>query len=168
MVNITVKLETIEMMIFFWDSVAQREKISDVYINEIAFHKDMKALYDSKFDEKSVITVLSAITNRELLNTSSKRERKFWSQNMWMIDDRSTMKAMIVPIKTMNLDHLKDRLTKDIEVIFVPGTIEEFKVDENKLYINFFRIIASFEEPGKMTIAGVDFNQYIEEKVLGL
>jgi len=168
MANITVKLDTIEMMIFFWESVSQREKISDVYIHEIASHKDMKALYDSKFDQRSVVTVLSAITNRELLNTASKRERKFWSQNMWMIDDKSAMKAMIVPIKTMNLDHLKDRLIKDVEVIFVPGTIEEFIVDGNKLYINFFRIIASFEEPYNMTIAGQNFNEYIEEKVLGL
>ncbi|WP_422486943.1 hypothetical protein [Gudongella sp. DL1XJH-153] len=166
MASITVSANTVEMMIFFWESVADREKVSDKYLMELAEHEDLSTLYDEEFSKDSFRKVLSAISNRELMNNPTKKESRFWNLNMWMLEDMDNMREMVKLVKTLNLDHLKDKLSKDVKVIFIPGTTEEYKFDGDKLIINFFKISINPYAETNVTISGKEFNTYIEEKVL--
>lgn len=169
MSNIIVKNEILEMMLYIWDSVSQREKVGESFILEVANHDDMKYLYGEDFDKESVRKVLSAISNRELLNKPTKKESRFWNNNMWMLEDLEFTNKMIHPVKTLNLDDLKNKLTKDeYEVIFIPGHIDEYYIDGNKLIINFFKIMVDLFVEGKVTIAQKPFKEYIEEKLTSI
>ena len=166
--SITVKLDAVEMMIYFWQAVSEREKVSEMYMREVADKHEMKYLYDEEFNQESVRKVLSAISNRELLSGATKAERKFWNNNMWMMEDLENMRNMIKPIKTLNLDDLKDSISgedKDLEVVFIPGHQSEYTIDENKLVINFFRIMVDYMDPNKVTISQKPLKEYIKEKL---
>lgn len=169
--TITVNLDTIEMMLFFWQSVAERQKVADSFMWEVAEKEDMKYLYGDNFSKESIRKVLSAISNREVLNNPTKEESRFWNYNMWMLEDLENMNNMVGPVKKLNLDHLKEELKdKDtafnkIEVAFIPGHVDEYYIDENKLVINFFKISVDFMDPTKTTIDGKTIKAYIEEKI---
>ena len=138
MAKIVIKNDMLESMLFIWDSVAQREKIGDPFILKLADEPDMKYLYGEDFDKESVRKVLSAISNRELLNSPTKKESKFWNNNMWMTEDLGFTNMMVDPVKTLNLDDIKDKLPKEeYEVIFIPGNMGQYVIDGNKLIINF-------------------------------
>lgn len=169
MAKITIKNDILEMMLYIWDSIAQREKIGETFILKLTDEEDMKYLYGEDFDKESLRKVLSAISNRELLNKPTKKESRFWNNNMWMLEDMEFTNSMIAPVKTLNLDNLKDKLQKDeYEVIFIPGHVDEFYIDGNKLIINFFKIMVSMFEENKITIADKPFKEYIEEKLLSM
>ena len=168
MANIIIKNDILEIMLYIWDSVAQREKIGESFLTEVADHKDMQYLYGEDFTKESVRKVLSAISNRELINKPTKKESKFWNNNMWMLEDIVNMQAMIAPVKTLNLNDIAKKIDKDIEVIFVPGHIDDYHIVDNKLIINFFKIMVDFIVQGKITIDGVPFKEYIEEKILSM
>lgn len=169
--SIKVNINAIEMMLFYWQSVAEKEKVSESYMWDLAEKEEMKYLYGPDFSKESVRKVLSAISNRELLSESTKKERKFWNNNMWMLEDLENMNNMIRPIKTLNLDYLKEKLNveskyDEIIVIFIPGHEEEYYIDENKLVINFFRLMVDYMDESKVNISGKPLNDYIEEKIL--
>ena len=166
MANINVKLNPVEMMVYFWETIADRGKVNEKYIIGVADEEDMDALYDEEFTKDSFRKVLSAISNRESVNNATKKENRFWSLNMWMLEDLDNMRKMVATIKTLNLDYLKDKITKDLTIVFIPATTEETIVDGNKLLINFFKISINPFEEDSVKIAGEDFNKYIEEKVL--
>lgn len=166
MASITVNFNTIEMMIYFWESVADRDKVSDKYLIELAGHDDLAPIYDEEFSKDSFRKVLSAISNREILNHPTKKESRFWNLNMWMLEDMDNMREMVQLVKTLNLDHMKDKLDKDIKVVFIPGTTDVYKVEEDKLIINFFKISINPYADTRVTIDGKEFNEYIQEKVL--
>lgn len=166
MASITVNFNTIEMMIYFWESVADRDKVSDKYLVELAGHDDLAPIYDEEFSKDSFRKVLSAISNREILNHPTKKESRFWNLNMWMLEDMDNMREMVQLVKTLNLDHMKDKLDKDIKVVFIPGTTDVYKVEEDKLIINFFKISINPYADTRVTIDGKEFNEYIQEKVL--
>ena len=108
MANIIVKNDILEMMLYIWDSVSQREKIAESFLVEVANNEDMKYLYDDDFTKESVRKVLSAISNRELMNKPTKKESKFWNNNMWMLEDLEFTRMMVSPVKSLNLDSIKD------------------------------------------------------------
>ena len=166
MASITVNFNTIEMMIYFWESVADRDKVSDKYLIELADHDDLAPIYDEEFSKDSFRKVLSAISNREIMNHPTKKESRFWNLNMWMLEDMDNMREMVQIVKTLNLDHMKDKLDKDIKVVFIPGTTDVYKVEEDKLIINFFKISINPYADTRVTIEGKEFNEYIQEKVL--
>lgn len=169
MANIVVKNEILEMMLYIWDSVSQREKIGEAFILEVADHKDIQYLYGENFTKESVRKVLSAISNRELINKPTKEESRFWNNNMWMLEDLEFTNLMVAPVKTLNLNDIKDKLTKEeYEVIFIPGHIDEFYIDGNKLIINFFKVMIDMNDFSKITIAEKPFKEYIEEKLLNM
>src|SRR5690606_4996157 len=93
--KISTNFDTVEMMLFIWQSIADKEKVADSFFIELANNKNMKYLYGEEFDEDSVRKVLSAISNREVLNNASKKERKFWNNNMWMLEDLDNMNNMV-------------------------------------------------------------------------
>lgn len=164
-----IKFDTIEMMLYFWDSISQREKVGEAFIIGLGEHEDMRYLYGADFNKESVRKILSAISNRELVNHPTKKESRFWNNNMWMLEDIGFMNKMVAPVKTLNLDNLKGKLPKDkYEVIFVPGHMDEFYIKDNKLIINFFKIVVDMFEDGNITIADKPFNEYIEEKLLSM
>src|SRR5690554_5911464 len=162
MASITVNFNTIEMMIYFWESVADRDKVSDKYLVELAGHDDLAPIYDEEFSKDSFRKVLSAISNRELLNHPTKKESRFWNLNMWMLEDMDNMREMVQIVKTLNLDHMKDKLDKDIKVVFIPGTTDDYKVEEDKHIIHFFKISINPYEDTRVTIDGKEFNEYTQ------
>lgn len=86
-----------------------------------------------------------------------------------MLEDMEFTNMMIAPVKQLNLDELKGKLTKDeYEVIFIPGHIDEYYIDGNKLIINYFKIMIDMfgGEPAK--IGGKPLKEYIEEKLLSM
>ena len=166
--SITVNLDVVEMMLFYWQSVKEREKVVESFMIEVSEKEDMKYLYNENFSKDSVRKVLSSISNREKLNHPTKDEGRFWNYNMWMLEDVENMNNMVKPIKVLNLDHLKDQIDskhEKIEVIFIPGHLEEYYIDENKLVINFFRLMVDMMDPTKVNIGGKPLEVYIEEKL---
>lgn len=172
--NIVINMEVMEQMIYFWSAVADREKVSDAYLETLTDRKEMKPLYNEEFDAIEARKVLSSITNRELLNTTSKYSRKFWNNNMWMLEDKDMMQSMIKPIKVLNLEDVISKVNeKDgnfkyetVNIVIVPGTFEETIVDENTIYFNFFKIFPDFE--GNLSINGKTVPEFFEEAILNL
>ena len=125
------------------------------------------------FNSDSVRRVLSAISNREVLNSESKKERRFWNFNMWMLEDLGFTEMMVLPVKRLNLNILVNKLNEthgdskfeELKVIFVPGLEEEYSIVEDKLIINFFKIKADLYEEDKVTIGELPLVDYIEEKL---
>jgi len=88
---------------------------------------------------------------------------------MWMMEDLGFTNMMVKPVKSLNLDNLKDKLGQEkYEVIFIPGHLDEYYIDGNKLIINFFKIVVSLYEEDKVTIHDKPFKEYIEEKLLNM
>ncbi|MCF6464984.1 TDE2712 family protein [Clostridium sp. Cult2] len=174
--RIKTNLDVVEAMLYYWQATSEKEKVGEPYILSIGDYPEMKYVYGEGFDKESIRRVLSAISNREMLNSESKKERKFWNNNMWMLEDLGFTNMMVQPVKTLNLDKLIDKLNSinnnfeydQIEVIFVPGHLDEYIIDGNKLIINFFRVMPDLYEEGKVTIGDKDFNDYIEEKLVEL
>lgn len=171
---VNMNLTIIESMMFFWQSVIDREKVSEYYLTDVAKREEMASIYDEEFNEESVRKVLSAISNREMLNTTIQKERQFWSKNMRVTEDRELLNAMVSPIKTLNLNGLLTELNEKgefpfekIEIIFIPANNEDCFQKENKLYINFFKIMVDeFNGTGAVTIEGKSISDYISEKIL--
>lgn len=169
MAKIVIKNDVLEFFLFMWDSIAQREKISENLLFEVVDHKDMKYLYDEDFSKESLRKVMSAISNRELVNHPTKKESRFWNNNMWMLEDMEFTNKMIAPVKQLNLDQLKDKLPKDeYEVIFIPGHIDEYYIDGNKLVINYFKIMTDNTNGEPARIGGKPLKEYVEEKLLSM
>lgn len=175
MINkIKVEFQAIEMMLYYWQSIAEREKVGESYLREVADNEDMNYCYNTEFNPESVRKVLSAISNRELLNNATKAERKFWNCNMWMVEDLDNMNNMVKPVKLLNLDYLIEKLNEneskyeELEVHFIPGHEEEYIIKDNKLIINFFKIMINPMDSKDIKIVGKPFNEYIEEKLIEL
>lgn len=174
--RIKTNLDVVEAMLYYWQATSEKEKVGEPYILSIADFPEMDYLYGEDFDKESVRKVLSAISNREMLNSESKKDRKFWNNNMWMLEDLEFTNMMVQPVKKLNLNNLIDNLNninesiehEQIEVIFIPGHLDEYIIDGNKLIINFFKIMPDLYQEGKVNIGDKDFNDYIEEKLVEL
>ena len=172
--SIEVKLEAVEMMLYYWQSISEREKVAESYLREVANNQDMSYCYNEEFSPESVRKVLSAISNRELLSDATQAERKFWNWNMWMVEDIDNMNNMVKPIKTLNLSNMMDKLNEkgskyeEIEVHFIPGHEDEYIIEDNKLIINFFKLMINPMDSTDIKIVGKPFMEYIEEKLTEL
>ena len=171
--QIELNLETIESMLYLWTALAEKEKVAESFFVDVAKQYPLKAIMNKDFNEESVRKVLSAIQNRELLSGASKEEKRFWNNNMWILEDLQTMHNMMAPIKTLNLAELTEKYkasTKfdEIELIFIPAHAEEFYIKGNKIYINFFKLIPNYEDPKDIKIAGLPLKEYVIKKIEGL
>lgn len=168
--SIKVNFDIIEMLQFYWESIASRDKVVDSYFAEVAAKPAMKSVYNEEFTNESVRKVLSAIMNRERVNNPTKQESKFWNNNMWMLEDLDNMRNMLQPIKVLNLDELKEEVKdskyEELIIDVVPGTDFIYKVDENVITLNFFRIIADFMNPEILKIDGVPLRESIKAKAV--
>ncbi len=169
--NIKVKMDVIESMLYFWQATNDKEKVGENYIYSIADREEMTGLYNEEFDRESVRKVLSAISNRELLNTKNKKERKFWNNNMWMMEDLDYTDMMIKPLKILNLDDAISQLSgietphETLEVYFIPGVHEEYRIMGNKVFINFFRVKPDLLEENKVTVGETLLKEYVIQKL---
>ena len=131
----------------------------------------MASLYNDEFSRESVRLVLSAISNREILNTKNKKERKFWNNNMWMMEDLEYTDMMVKPLKVLNLDDAISQLNTidtsydTLEVHFIPGIHEEYQIIDNKVFINFFRVKPDLYEDDKVTVGEVLLKDYVIQKL---
>ncbi|MFA5523546.1 MAG: hypothetical protein WDA24_04235 [Tissierellales bacterium] len=159
--GIKVNFDTVEAMLFFWQTTKDREKVTEKYINDVASMEGFKLIYDEEFDGESVRRAMSAVSNREPFQSKNKKEGRFWNNNLWMLEDLDYTNSMLQPIKKLNLDAIIGELdsykgsneVENIEVFFVPFHTEEYSISGNKLIINFFRVRPDF----------VDDNTYIGE-----
>lgn len=170
--RIKINVDAIEAMLYYWQATSEKEKVGESYLNDIANLPQMNYVYDDEFGKESVRRALSAISNREPFSSKNKKEGRFWNNNMWMLEDLEYTNMMVQPIKTLNLDFLMDKFNDDtnrndyqeVEVIFLPGHLDEYRIVENKLIINFFRVKPDLYED-KTTIGEKDFIEFIEEKL---
>ena len=171
--EISVSQDVLEMMLFYWESVASKDKMSDEYFLELAGKKEMQGFYSDDFTKDSFRRVLSAISNREKLNSQSIKESKFWNQNMRMIEDLNLTHAMIAPVKKLNLSELigEDINTEKLEVIFIPLPEGDFFINKEIIAFNFFSIIASYNSEDfevsdiKVSIHGKSIKDYVIETI---
>lgn len=174
MKNIKLNLEEIEAMLYFWHATSEREKVAESYLAEVASMPGLTAAYEDEFNAESVRKVLSAITNRELLSQKTKKEARFWTNNMWMMEDLGFTDMMVAPLKKLNLDSLVGELAgapgsdryNEVEVVFSPLHLDEYLIAGNKLIINFFKVSPADEDAA--TIGGKDIEEYIKEKLVEL
>lgn len=175
MERIKVNLDVIEGMLYYWQATSEKEKVGEAYLNDIANMPAMKLIYDDEFTEESVRRALSAISNREMFAGENKKEGRFWNNNMWMLEDLGYTDMMVSPIKTLNLSILTEKLKdaensskyEEIEVIFVPDHLEVYRIVDNKLIINFFRVKPSLYDEST-SIEEKDIVDFIEEKIIEL
>ncbi len=170
MARINVKLDVIESMLFFWKATNDREKVGEAYMAGITDLEEMKPLYQDEFDAEAARKVLSAISNREILNTDCKKSRKFWNNNMWMMEDLEYTDMMIAPLKKLNLDDVAVELSEDkgpemVEVHFVPGHHDVYYKDGNKVIINFFRVKVDLMDDSIVTIEDQPLKEFVASKV---
>lgn len=157
-----INLEVIEMMLFFWHSTKDKEKVSDLYLNDVAAREEMKVLFNEEFNAESIRKVLSSITNREMLSTRTKCEGLFWNNNVWMTEDLTLTQAMIDPIKSLNLDDVDS----DVEVVFIPGHRDLYYVEGKTLYINFFKVMVDvFTGSMEVTIDKLSPKEFILKRI---
>lgn len=171
--RIKVNLEAIEAMLYFWQAVNDRENLSESYIYDIAAMPSFSIAYDDEFHEESVRRALSAIKNREVFSRNNQKEGRFYSNNLWMMEDLSYTGAMITPVKKLNLDSSLAGLNskypaakfEELEVIFAPLHLDEYFIKENKLVINFFRVKPDLMDESMTFIGDKEIKEYIKEKL---
>lgn len=172
----SVKIEAIEGMLYYWQATSEREKVGENYLVNITEFAGMESLYGEDFTPESARKVLSAISNREMLNDASKTERKFWNNNMWMLEDLEFTNKMVEPVKLLNLediikevnDQVSNPKHSEIEVLFIPGHKDEYYIDGNRLIINFFRIMPDIYGTGEVKLGELEFKQFIKDKIVEL
>lgn len=169
--NIKINLDLLESMLYYWKATSEREKVGEQFLYTIADNDKMKACYSSEFNGESVRRALSAISNREIFRPESKKEGRFWNNNMWMLEDPEYTMTMLTPLKVLNLDEeIKKISTKnDIEtvnLVIIPGHMDISYIDKSTstVYINFFRVLPSMID-SSVTIDDMDMKEYIIGKI---
>ncbi|SHJ82248.1 hypothetical protein SAMN02745248_01037 [Hathewaya proteolytica DSM 3090] len=170
--RITVNLEAIEMMNFFWEAASHKENVSEQFFAEVGAMPAMTCIYDDEFTSESVRRTLSAIKNREPFSGTQK-EKRYWNYNMWIMEDLEYKNSMIQPVKKLNFNHIVEKLQglpgadkyEELQVIFSPMNMDEYLIKENKLLINFFMVRPADIEGGNVTLLGRNMDEYVEEKL---
>ncbi|QOR35963.1 hypothetical protein IMX26_03840 [Clostridium sp. 'deep sea'] len=163
--NVTLDLNVLESMIYFWEASKDGEKVGEQYIMTIAEDANMKSVYTEDFNDESVRRALSAISNREIFD-GSKIERKFWNNNMWMMDDLDFMREMIKPVKTLNISSLIENIdsnVEELEVVVLPLHTETHYIVDNKLILNFFSIRLDFMDYSIVTFDNMPLADFIQK-----
>lgn len=160
--SVKINNELIETMLYFWQATSEGEKVGEDFIRGIANRPELKMIYDENFNEEDVRKVLSAISNRERLNDVSKQAKKFWNNNMWMMEDLGVVDMMVSPVKHLNLDDMDREKT----LIFIPGHVDEYYVKGDTILINFFKIMVDiFGGTNEVTMDGEPFEEHIRKIV---
>lgn len=173
--SIKVNLEAVEALLYFWQATNDKEKVSEVFINDVTAMPALSLVYDHEFNAESVRRALSAVTNREPFSAANRKEGRFYNNNLWMMEDLEYTAAMVKPIKKLNLEDVRESLNKlysscafeELEVMFSPMSLEEYLIKDNKLIINFFRVKPS-DIDDSTYIGESEIKSYITEKLTEL
>lgn len=160
--NVKINTEILELFIYYWQATSDREKVSDIFLSELAARKELKVLFNDEFTSDSIRKVLSSITNREILSVKTKPEGRFWNNNMWVLEDLGITMGMMTPIKQLNGEQFEALVDKDLTINFIPGHLETYYWADNQLFINFFKLATDFET-GDVKIEGKSLEEYIKE-----
>jgi len=172
--NITVNLEAIEALNFFWIAASEKDNVDEKFFHDLGQMPAVKLSFEDDFDGESIRRALSAIKNREPF-TGNVKERKFWNLNMWAMEDLELTASMIQPIKQLNLSEIIPALNEAapegtpevMEVYFSPLYLEPAKVVDGKLLVNFFRIRTSFMDDS-VTIEDLSLEDFIKKEFISL
>ncbi len=172
--NIVLNLEVVESMLYYWSSVADREKVAESFFVDVAAMDAMKLVQSPEFSAESIRKVLSSIQNKELLSAATKPEKRFWSKNMWIADDVSLASKMAQPIKVMNVDDMVEKLNEkypDIKqekiiVHIAPLHIDPYYIVDGQLVLNFFKIY--FDANDNAMFEDMPIKDFIFEKLCEL
>lgn len=155
--RIHVDLTAVESLLFFWQLILEKQKVSEFYILRTTELSPFKATYTENFTPISLRRVLSAISNREVFIGENKEQGRFWSNNLWMLEDISYITSLVMPLKQLNLSDLIPRIKNvpydELTIYFVPLHLKPYYWDKNKFYVNFFSIIPLEDEKPKINIA---------------
>lgn len=170
--RIKVNLDAVEAMLYFWQSTNDREKVSEQFIFDVTEMAGLKYAYDNEFNSESVRRALSAVTNREIFSSMSRKEGRFYNNNLWMMEDLGYTDTMAQPLKKLNLESLVKKLNncegsknfEELEVIFSPLHLDVYLIKNNKLIINFFRVKPS-DIDGTVSIENKEITEFIVEKL---
>jgi len=157
-----INVKAVESMLVFWTMVNDRDKVSDRYIQDMAEMDEFKATFDDTFTAESFHKILSAVSNKELLNGMNKQEGRFWNYNLWMLEDMAFTQNMVEPWKTLNLDDLEGAGKQ--EVIVVPMNLQTGFRDGDRLYINFFKTMNN-EWEEHASVDGTELKEYIRTQL---
>ena len=171
--RVKLNLEAVEAMLYYWQAASEKDNISEQFFYDVAEMPGLKAAYDEEFNGESVRRALSAIKNREIFD-GNKKEKRFWNNNMWMMEDLEFTYAMAAPLKVLNLDDILEEVKTfdnknnydEVEVIFSPLHTDEYIISENKLIINFFKIKINLDGTSdEVTINDLSLKDYIKSKL---
>ncbi|HZW49681.1 MAG TPA: hypothetical protein VFF80_06085 [Bacillota bacterium] len=165
-----IQLETLESMDYFWAALKDREKVADQFIQDVTAMEGYRLSYDQEFTAESVRRVMSALTNHEPFKASNKKEGRLYSNHLWMMDDLGHERAMLLPVKQLNLDYIKEELADkiafdDVVVHFVPLHLDVTLCNKNHLLVNFFKVQPGDEETPTM-IQEKPLDEFIKEALL--
>lgn len=139
MANIKTNLNGLEIMLFFWNSVMAKEKVNESFLNDLCSMKEFSYIYNEDFNSESLRRVLSALNNKEPFS-GNKVERKYYSNNLMIMEYIDEVQPTIDAIKKLNLNKLGEEFKEDTEIIIVPGTSGNVQRHDNKLLVDFFSL----------------------------
>ncbi len=168
--NVKINFETIELMDFFWQTAARKEKLADSYLLDIANRPEMEAVYTDDFNSNSVRKVLSAVINYEPVNEATSKELEFYQSNKFFADDPGNVELTLPTIKTLNVNNLKEKFSGDtkynsVQINFVPAYDLTDKIEDNILTINFFKLKIDFTDFETVLVNDQKLVDYIESKL---
>ncbi len=137
MANIKINLNGLEIMVFFWNSLMSREKVSESFLNDLCSMQEFSYIYNEDFNNESLRRVLSALNNKEPFS-GNKPERKYYSNSLMIMEYIDEVQPTINAIKKLNLNSIAEKAKADVEVVVVPGLSKGIEKTDNKLIVDFF------------------------------
>jgi len=137
MANIKINLNGLEIMVFFWNSLMSREKVSESFLNDLCSMQEFSYIYNEDFNNESLRRVLSALNNKEPFS-GNKPERKYYSNSLMIMEYIDEVQPAINAIKKLNLNGIAEKAKEDVEVVVVPGLSKGIEKTDNKLIVDFF------------------------------
>jgi len=137
MANIKINLNGLEIMVFFWNSLMSREKVSESFLNDLCSMQEFSYIYNEDFNSESLRRVLSALNNKEPFS-GNKSERKYYSNSLMIMEYIDEVQPTINAIKKLNLNSIAEKAKEDVEVVVIPGLSKGIEKADNKLIVDFF------------------------------
>ncbi len=137
MANIKINLNGLEIMVFFWNSLMSREKVSESFLNDLCSMQEFSYIYNEDFNNESLRRLLSALNNKEPFS-GNKPERKYYSNSLMIMEYIDEVQPAINAIKKLNLNSIAEKAKEDVEVVVVPGLSKGIEKTDNKLIVDFF------------------------------
>ncbi|HPX69179.1 MAG TPA: hypothetical protein PKU88_07610 [Bacillota bacterium] len=137
MANIKINLNGLEIMVFFWNSLMSREKVSESFLNDLCSMQEFSYIYNEDFNNESLRRALSALNNKEPFS-GNKPERKYYSNSLMIMEYIDEVQPAINAIKKLNLNSIAEKAKEDVEVVVVPGLSKGIEKTDNKLIVDFF------------------------------